>query len=120
MLNNFTLSLTRNSSLFRWILLLIVVHTVIAQYIAISIFSPQRSTTRTAVALNVPINFNATAFQNVVFLEALQVRLTASHAVNLTVRATFEPLSILNGTNSLIEYSSFPLQINHYLLDDLS
>lgn len=92
MLNNSTLSFTRISSLCRWIALLIVVHTVIAQYIAISIFSPQRSTTSTAVTINHPIDYNATAFQNVVFLEAPKVRLTAGSAVNLPAGHFFEPV----------------------------
>lgn len=100
MLNNSTFSFTRISSLCRWIAILIVVHTVIVHYIAISIFSPQRSTASTAVTINHPINDNATPFENVVFLGALQVRLTALSAVNLTAGANSEPISILNGTTS--------------------
>ncbi|MDB5024575.1 MAG: repeat protein, partial [Mucilaginibacter sp.] len=82
-----------------------------AQVPTISSFAPSSGVVGTSVNIT-GTNFDATAANNIVFFGATMGTVTAATTSSLTVTvpagASYQPISILNGTTSLIGYSSSP------------
>lgn len=82
-----------------------------AQAPIISSFSPASGAVGTIVTIT-GTGFNATAANNIVFFGATKATVTAASTSSLTVTvpvgATYQPISVLNGGNALLGYSTKP------------
>src|SRR5665213_1862259 len=89
----------------------LLVTRVMAQAPTITSFSPASGPVGTPVTIT-GTNFNATKTSNIVFFGATMATVTAATTTSLTVTvptgATYQPISVLNGTTALIGYSASP------------
>ncbi|MCV9929443.1 FG-GAP-like repeat-containing protein, partial [Flavobacterium sp. LS1R49] len=111
MISTSTYSFTRMSFLFCLIILLSAFETITAQSPTISSFSPTSGAVGSTVTIS-GANFGATIAENIVFFGATKATITAASTASLTVTvpvgATFEPMSVLNSTTTLVGYSTTP------------
>ena len=82
-----------------------------AQAPVITSFSPTSGATGTIVTIT-GTGFNTTAANNIVFFGATMATVTAASTTSLTVTvpvgASYQPISVLNGSKALIGYSAKP------------
>ncbi len=100
--------------LFYLFILLLNGLTIAAQKPSITNFSPTSGVVGTTVTIT-GTNFNANAAQNVVFFGATKANVTAASTTSLTVTvptgATFQPITVLNLSNTLSGSSSAPFRV---------
>jgi gliding motility-associated-like protein len=101
---------TKKHLLSSFIILFFVARTF-AQAPVITSFSPTRGAVGTIVTIT-GTGFNTTAANNIVFFGATMATITAASTTSLTVTvpvgASYQPISVVNGSNALIGYSAKP------------